>query len=183
MCAKIAYGFWKKRSTVSFVCSLSCEKCERNWHSHLKSQKQCVHPSILLLFTILAKEIMFSDEAHFNLGGYAKLSRLGYRKPARIHWKHAHPKRFTVLWGFWSMGIIGPFFFQNEQGEAITVNGWTNFCSQKLKRKIWATFGYTRCFAPCFWRSHYQSQNWCRLATSELRFNTVGLLFVAGRQR
>ena len=26
MCAKIAYGFWKKRSTVSAVCSLSCEK-------------------------------------------------------------------------------------------------------------------------------------------------------------
>ena len=29
MCAKIAYGFWKKRSTVSSVCSLSCEKSER----------------------------------------------------------------------------------------------------------------------------------------------------------
>ena len=42
---------------------------------------------------------------------------------------------------------------------------------------------YTRCFAPCFWRSHYQQQSWCRLATSELRFNTVGLLFVGCRQR
>ena len=26
MCAKIAYGFWEKRSTVSSVCSLSCQK-------------------------------------------------------------------------------------------------------------------------------------------------------------
>ena len=26
MCAKIAYGFWKKRSTVSSVCSSSCGK-------------------------------------------------------------------------------------------------------------------------------------------------------------
>ena len=26
MCVKIAYGFWKKRSTVCSVCSLSCEK-------------------------------------------------------------------------------------------------------------------------------------------------------------
>ena len=26
MCVKIAYGFWKKRCTVSSVCSLSCEK-------------------------------------------------------------------------------------------------------------------------------------------------------------
>ena len=32
---------------------------------------------------------------------------------------------------------------------------------------------YTRCFTPCFWRSHYQPQSWCRLATSELRFDTV----------
>ena len=27
---------------------------------------------------------------------------------------------------------------------------------------------YTECFAPCFWRSHYQPQSWYRLATSEL---------------
>ena len=26
MCAKIAYGFWKNRSTISSICSLSCEK-------------------------------------------------------------------------------------------------------------------------------------------------------------
>ena len=26
MCGKIAYGFWKKRSTVSSVCLLSCKK-------------------------------------------------------------------------------------------------------------------------------------------------------------
>ena len=33
-----------------------------------------------------------------------------------------HPKRVTVWCGFWSRGIIGPFFFENEQGEAVTVN-------------------------------------------------------------
>ena len=42
---------------------------------------------------------------------------------------------------------------------------------------------YTRCFAPCVWRSHYQLQSWFRLATSELPFATVGLLFVGCRQR
>ena len=34
MFARIAYGFWKKKSTVSSVCSLSCDKSERNWHPH-----------------------------------------------------------------------------------------------------------------------------------------------------
>ena len=32
------------------------------------------------------------------------------------------PKRVTVCCGFWSRGIIGLFFFENEQGEAVTVN-------------------------------------------------------------
>ena len=37
--------------------------------------------------------------------------------------KPTHPKRDTVWCGFWSRGIIGPFFFENEQGEVVTVNG------------------------------------------------------------
>ena len=33
------------------------------------------------------------------------------------------PKRVTVWCGFWSRGIIARFFFENDQGEAVTVNG------------------------------------------------------------
>ena len=33
-----------------------------------------------------------------------------------------HPQRVTVWCGFWSGGIIGPCFFENEQGAAVTVN-------------------------------------------------------------
>ena len=36
--------------------------------------------------------------------------------------QHMHPQRVTVWCGFWSGGIIGPFFFENEQGAAVTVN-------------------------------------------------------------
>ena len=32
-------------------------------------------------------------------------------------------RRVTVWCGFWSRDIIGPFFFENEQGEVVTVNG------------------------------------------------------------
>ena len=31
-------------------------------------------------------------------------------------------KQVTVWCGFWSRGIIGQFFFENGQGEAVTVN-------------------------------------------------------------
>ena len=34
-----------------------------------------------------------------------------------------HPKRVTVWCGFWSRGIIGPFFLQDEQEDSVTVNG------------------------------------------------------------
>ena len=37
--------------------------------------------------------------------------------------KLTHPKRVTVWCGFWSRGIIGPFFFENEQEKAVTVDG------------------------------------------------------------
>ena len=37
--------------------------------------------------------------------------------------KPIHPKRVTVWCGFWSRGIIGTFFFENEQGVAVTFNG------------------------------------------------------------
>ena len=34
-----------------------------------------------------------------------------------------HPQRVTVWCGFWFGGIIRPFFFENEQGATVTVNG------------------------------------------------------------
>ena len=37
--------------------------------------------------------------------------------------KPTHPKRVTVWCEFWSRGIIGLFFFENEQGETVAVNG------------------------------------------------------------
>ena len=55
-----------------------------------------------------------------------------------------HPKRVTVWYRFWSTGIIGPFFFENEQGKAVTVNGdhyrvmLNEFLSSKIEvEDIW----------------------------------------------
>ena len=36
--------------------------------------------------------------------------------------KPMHPQRVNDWCGFWYGGIIGPFFFENEQGAAVTVN-------------------------------------------------------------
>ena len=76
---------------------------------------------------ILAKKkIIISDEAHFDLGEYVNKQNCriwGIENPHDYIEKPANPKRVTVWCGFWSSGIIGPFFFENEQGEAVTVNG------------------------------------------------------------
>ena len=95
------------------------------------------------------QNIIFSDEAYFDLGRAQKTL--------------THPKRVTVWCGFWSRGIIGQYFFENEQGQAVTVNGdryramLNEFLFTKIEEEdianIWfqqegATFHTA--FVPCF---------------------------------
>ena len=55
--------------------------------------------------------------------------------------KASHPKRDTVGCGFWFRGIIGGFFFENKQGEEVTLNGdryrtmLNEFLFTKIKEK------------------------------------------------
>ena len=137
------------------------------------------------------KKIVFSDEAHFDVGGYVNKQNCciwGTENPHACIETPTHTKRVTVCCGFWSRGIIGPFFFENEQGEAVTVNGdryqamLNEFLFTKIEEEdigyirfqqdgatchtAEATLelmsqdgSWTRCFAPCFERSHYQPQS------------------------
>ena len=92
----------------------------------------CVYTSLcgpaidLQKMPIWAKKIIFSDEAHFNLSGYVNKQNCriwGTENPQAYIKKPMRLKRVTVWCGFWSRSIIEPFFFENEQGEAVTVNG------------------------------------------------------------
>ncbi|GFV87388.1 transposable element Tc1 transposase [Trichonephila clavipes] len=72
------------------------------------------------------KRILFSDEAHFWLNGYVN------KQNCRI-WSEAnpqvyvetplHPEKLTVWCSLWAGGIIGPYFFKNDEGHNVTVNG------------------------------------------------------------
>ena len=118
------------------------------------------------------KKIIFTDEAHFDLGGYVNNQNCrnwGTENPHAYIEKPMHTKRVTVWCRFWSKCIIGPFFFENEQGEAVTVNDdryramLNEFLFTKIEEKdignILVSTGrrymphsriYTRCFKPCF---------------------------------
>ncbi|GFU14697.1 proline dehydrogenase 1, mitochondrial [Trichonephila clavipes] len=66
------------------------------------------------------------DEAHFWLNGYVN------KQNCRI-WSEAnpqvyvetplHPEKLTVWCALWADGIIGPYFFKNDEGHNVTVNG------------------------------------------------------------
>ena len=74
---------------------------------------------------ILAKKII-SDEARFDLEGYVNKQNCriwGTENPHAYTEKPTHPKRVTLWCEFWSKGIIGSYFFENEQGVTVTVNG------------------------------------------------------------
>ncbi|GFT02521.1 hypothetical protein TNCV_1487391 [Trichonephila clavipes] len=68
----------------------------------------------------------FSNEAHFWLNGYVN------KQNCRI-WSEAnpqvyvetplHPEKLTVWCALWAGGIIGPYFFKNDEGHNVTVNG------------------------------------------------------------
>ena len=95
------------------------------------------------------KKIIFSDEADFDLGGYVnkQICRIwNTENPQAYIKKPMAPKWVTVWCGFWFRGIIGPFFLEKArplQLMAIVIGPcWTNFCSQKLKKRILATFGF-----------------------------------------
>ncbi|GFU41512.1 uncharacterized protein TNCV_2792431 [Trichonephila clavipes] len=71
------------------------------------------------------KRILLSDEAHFWLNGYVN------KQNCRI-WSEAnpqvyvetplHPEKLTVRCALWAGGIIGPYFFKNDEGHNVTVN-------------------------------------------------------------
>jgi hypothetical protein len=71
-------------------------------------------------------KIFFSDEAHFYLSGYVNKQNCrvwGSENPQVIVERPLHPKKVTVWCAMWAGGIVGPFFFENEENEvAQTVN-------------------------------------------------------------
>ena len=72
------------------------------------------------------RKIILTDEAHFHLGGYVNKQNCriwGSENPRVIVEKPLHPQRVTVWCGLWSGGVIGPYFFENEVGSTVTVNG------------------------------------------------------------
>ena len=86
------------------------------------------------------KKIIFSDETHFDLGGYVNKQNCriwGTENPHAYIETPTHTKRITVCADFGPEGS----FFENEPGKAVTVNGnryrgmLNEFSFTKIKEK------------------------------------------------
>jgi hypothetical protein len=89
--------------------------------------------------------IWFTDESHFYIDGYINKQNWriwGSEKPEVFVEKTAHPKYVTVWCALSSKGLIGPYFFENSEGERQTVNQQNyqsmikNFFVPQLKEKF-----------------------------------------------
>ena len=104
--------------------------------------------------------------------------------------KPMHPKRVRVLahrhnWAIflWKWARGGRYSqWRSLSGHVKRIFGhknWRGGYWQHLvstgPRYVPLSPSYTRCCAPCFWRSHYQPQSWCHLATSELYIDMASL--------
>ncbi|GFX27530.1 putative DD41D transposase [Trichonephila clavipes] len=88
------------------------------------------------------KRILFSDEAHFRVNGYVNKQNCliwSEANPQVYVERPLHPEKLTVWCALWAGGIIGPYFFKNDEGHNVTVNDdryramITNFFIPELK--------------------------------------------------
>ncbi|GFV18719.1 uncharacterized protein TNCV_4756061 [Trichonephila clavipes] len=96
------------------------------------------------------KRILFSDEAHFWLNGYVNKQNCrnwSEANPQAYVETPLHPEKLTVWCALWAGEIIGPYFYKNDEGHNVTVNGdryramITNFFIPELNnhdvQKLW----------------------------------------------
>ncbi|GFY24278.1 putative transposable element [Trichonephila clavipes] len=104
------------------------------------------------------KRISFSDEAHFWLNGYVNKQNChiwSEANPQVYVETPLYPEKLTVWCALWAGGIIGPYFFKNDEGHNVTVNGdryramITNFFIPELNNHDVQELGFQQDGATC----------------------------------
>ena len=69
--------------------------------------------------------VLMTDEANFQFCGNVNCQNCLYwttKNPSEIHQKPLHSEKVIVWCGVASFVVIGPYFFEDEAGRAVTVN-------------------------------------------------------------
>ena len=88
--------------------------------------------------------VLMTDEAHFHLSGYVNKQNFRYwahENPQQLHQRPLRSKRLNVWCGIASFRVLGPYFFEDNEGAAATVTSECyvamprNFCEPELHRR------------------------------------------------
>ena len=69
--------------------------------------------------------IITSDDAHFHLDRHVRNQNCSFwakENPKELHQKPLHSEKVTVWCTMSKFGVIGPYFFEDDRGMAVTVN-------------------------------------------------------------
>jgi len=84
--------------------------------------------------------LMMSDEAHFHLDGYVNKQNCRFwvaENPRELHQRPLHNANLSVWCGISTVGIVGPYFFEDE-GATVTVTsgGYVEMLSNFLRPQL-----------------------------------------------
>jgi hypothetical protein len=73
----------------------------------------------------ILNNLLMTENAHFHLSGFVNKQNMRYRSPVNpkeLHEMPMHSPNVTVLCRVGAFGIVGPYFFENDNEETVTVN-------------------------------------------------------------
>jgi hypothetical protein len=73
----------------------------------------------------ILNNLLTTDEAHFHLSGSVNKQNMQYWSPVNRKEQHEmplHSPKVTVWCAVGALGIVGPYFFENNNEETVTVN-------------------------------------------------------------
>ena len=73
----------------------------------------------------ILNNLLMTDEAYFHLSGFVSKQNMRYLSPVNpkeLHEITLHSPKMTVCCGVGAFGIVGRYFFQNDNEETVTVN-------------------------------------------------------------
>ena len=108
-----------------------CMLARFNWRKNSSQQTMCIAENLLIgcwktkkWMAIFRRKSSLAMRHTFNLmGKWTQNCQIwSAENPPVIHEKPLHAQQATVWCGFWAGGVIGPYFFENEAGNGVTVN-------------------------------------------------------------
>ena len=93
---------------------------------------------------VFMNTVLITHEAYFHFSDYVNKQNYGYRapeNPQELHQRPLHSERLTVWCGMASFAVLGPYFFEDSEGAAVTVTSeryvamLRNFCEPELRRR------------------------------------------------